>query len=310
MARAPTRGSHTHRRELDCEVRVKKGHWNHILASVLSIPNFAESVLQTVANFGIGTLGCRTAFPSTGRRPMASTDRKTFVLVHGAWHGGWCWNAVAGRLRERGHTVHTPTQTGLGERAHLLSKSITLDTFIDDIANVIKCEDLDDIVLVGHSFAGSSISGVADRMPERIRRLVYLDATILENGQTPFSRLPKEVVSTRIRAAEESSGGLSVPTPPAAAFGVTDPAQAKWLQARLTPHPLSTFVSPLKLAHKVGNGLPATYIVCADPIYGPLQSSRDWLQKSGMTVREIKTGHDAMVTAPDVLTEMLIAEAA
>jgi pimeloyl-ACP methyl ester carboxylesterase len=241
---------------------------------------------------------------------MPTANRKTFVLVHGAWHGSWCWRAVAAGLRERGHTVHTPTQTGLGERAHLISKSITLDTFVDDIANVIKYEELDDIVLVGHSFGGSSISGVADRMPERIRRLVYLDSSILENGQSPFSRLPKDIVEARTKLAETSSGGLSIPPPPASAFGVTDPAQAKWLEARLTPHPFSTFASPLNLAHKVGNGRPATYIVCADPVYAPLQSSRDWVRKNGMTVREIRAGHDAMVVAPEALTEMLMAEAA
>lgn len=238
------------------------------------------------------------------------TDRRTFVLVHGAWHGGWCWAAVAEALRERGHRVYTPTQTGLGERAHLISKSITLDTFITDIANVIRCEDLDDVVLVGHSFGGNAVSGVADRMPERMRRIVYLDATMLENGQTPFGLLPKDVVEARTQAAETSSGGLSIPPPPAAAFGVSEPAQAAWLEARLTPHPFSTFVSPLKLANKIGNGLPATYIMCVDPLYGPLQASRDWVKKNGMMTVEIRTGHDAMVTAPDALTDLLLAEGA
>jgi len=265
-------------------------------------------------NQAAGLLGCRQIFRSHPpfRRPssVANTDRKTFVLVHGAWHGGWCWGAVAARLRAHGHTVLTPTQTGLGERAHLISKSITLDTFVDDIANVIRFEELDDIVLVGHSFGGNAISGVADRMPERVRKLVYLDSSMLENGQTPFSRLPQDVVAARIKAAEDSSGGLSIPAPPAAAFGVTDPQQAKWLEARLTPHPLSTFMSPLKLDNKVGNGRPATYIVCADPIYGPLQSSRDWVKNAGMKMVEIKSGHDAMVMVPDELADMLEAESA
>jgi pimeloyl-ACP methyl ester carboxylesterase len=97
---------------------------------------------------------------------------RTFVLVHGAWHGGWCWEKVAAILRGQGHEVHTPTQTGLGERAHLMSRAITLDTFVDDIANVLTFTNLDDVVLVGHSFGGNAISGVADRMPERIRKLV------------------------------------------------------------------------------------------------------------------------------------------
>jgi len=101
--------------------------------------------------------------------PAVGAPSKTFVLVHGAWHGGWCWNKVASILREQGHSVFTPTQTGLGERSHLLSKSIDLDVFITDIANVLKWEDLNDVILVGHSFGGNAISGVADRMRERVR---------------------------------------------------------------------------------------------------------------------------------------------
>jgi pimeloyl-ACP methyl ester carboxylesterase len=230
---------------------------------------------------------------------------KTFVLVHGAWHGGWCWSKVAAILRGRGHTVFTPTQTGLGERAHLLSKSITLDTFVDDIVNVLKYEDLKDVVLVGHSFGGNAISGVADRMPDRVRQLVYLDAVILENGQSVFGLLPKDIVETRTKAAQESSGGLTIPAPPPSAFGISDPEQAKFVQSRFTPHPFATFTSPLKLANKVTNGLPATYIVCSDPIYGPLQASRDWVKAHDMKTVEIRTGHDAMVTVPDGLSDLL-----
>jgi pimeloyl-ACP methyl ester carboxylesterase len=153
----------------------------------------------------------------------AAAGTKTFVLVHGAWHGGWCWSKVAAILRGRGHTVLTPTQTGLGERSHLLSPAIDLDTFVTDIANVLKFEDLKDVVLVGHSFGGNAISGVADRMPARLRQIVYLDAVILENGQTVFSQLPPDIVAARTKAAQESSGGLSLPTPLASAFGVSNP---------------------------------------------------------------------------------------
>ena len=133
----------------------------------------------------------------------------TFVLVHGGFHGGWCWRDVATRLRSRGHAVFTPTQTGCGERSHLLSKDITLDTFVDDIANVLIWEDLADVVLVGHSFGGIAVTGVADRMPERIRRLVYLDAAILENGQSMFGMLDPQVVAGR-KAAAEASGGMGI----------------------------------------------------------------------------------------------------
>ena len=229
---------------------------------------------------------------------------KTFVLVHGAWHGGWCWYAVAVILRGRGHSVFTPTQTGLGERRHLMSQSITLDTFIDDVANVITFEQLNDVVLVGHSFGGITISGVADRMPERIRHLYYLDATMLRSGQKPFDMLPQDVVAQRLKLAE-ASGGVSVPPPPASSFGVVDPAQQTMLEARLTPHPLSTYQSPLKLAHAVTNGRPATYIVCTGPVFGPLQASRDWVRSNGMATVELATSHDAMISAPQALADLI-----
>jgi pimeloyl-ACP methyl ester carboxylesterase len=243
-------------------------------------------------------------------RMAAAAAQKTFVLVHGAWHGGWCWSMVASILRARGHNVVTPTQTGLGERSHLISKSIDLDVFITDIVNVLKWEDLNDVVLVGHSFGGNAISGVADRMPERVRRLVYLDAVMLENGQSVFGQLPKDVVEARTKAAEESSGGLSIPAPPPAAFGITDAAQTQFVANRFTPHPFNTFTSPLKLANKVGNGVPASYIVCTDPIYKPLEARRNWIKAAGWKMIEIKAGHDAMVIAPDGLVDLLDADAA
>src|SRR5689334_9251064 len=135
---------------------------------------------------------------------------KTYVLVHGAWHGGWCWRDVAQALRQVGHRVSTPTQTGLGERNHLLSKDITLDTFALDIVNHIEADELNDVILVGHSFAGTSISGVADRIPGRIRHLVYLDSVILENGQSPFSVLPADVVAARRKLVAEQGKGIFI----------------------------------------------------------------------------------------------------
>ena len=114
-------------------------------------------------------------------------EAKTYVLVHGAWHGAWCWREVAGALRAMGHQVTTPTQTGVGERKHLLGKDITLDTFVDDIVNHIEAEEFTDVILVGHSFAGISITGTADKIPYRIRHLVYLDGVIIESGQSAYS---------------------------------------------------------------------------------------------------------------------------
>ena len=237
----------------------------------------------------------------------AQTSARTFVLVHGAWHGGWCWSRVADRLRAGGHRVFTPTQTGLGERSHLLSKDITLDTFTNDIAGVIEAEELSDVVLVGHSFGGNAISGVADRMGERIRHLVYLDSLVVEGGQAPFDNLASEVVAARRKAAEESSGGVSLPNPAPSVFGVLDAADAEWVRRRLTPHPISTYLSRLNIKGPVGNNLPRTYVHCTTPSYAALQASRDWVKaQQGWRWAEIATGHDAMVSAPDELTRLLI----
>jgi pimeloyl-ACP methyl ester carboxylesterase len=229
-----------------------------------------------------------------------------FLLVHGAFHGGWCWSRVAALLRRAGHDVFTPTQTGLGERRHLLSKQITLDTFIDDVCGVIEAEELSDVVLVGHSFGGITITGVADRMPELIRHLVYLDSRIIEHGQSMIDVDGARSLAWR-RIAEQTHGGISIPTPPATYFGVSDPADLAWIERRLTPHPLGTFTSKLRLANPVvGNGRPCTYVACTDPIYPPLEICRDWARgRPGWGWTEIATGHDAMVSAPDLVARLL-----
>src|ERR1700677_1146224 len=169
-----------------------------------------RDVLKTMAIAGLAAGAEATA-------TKAQAPARTFVLVHGAWHGGWCWSRVADRLRAAGHQVFTPTQTGLGERKHLLSKDITLDTFTRDIVNVIEAEELTNIVLVGHSFGGMAISGVADAIPERIRHLVYLDSLMVEGGKSPFDSLPTDVVAARRKAAQKNRGGFGLPgSPPSA----------------------------------------------------------------------------------------------
>lgn len=249
------------------------------------------------------------AAAAAGLAPIAASaqeSKQTFVLVHGAWHGGWCWSRVADRLRAGGHRVFTPTCTGLGDRAHLISRDISLDTFTQDIASVFETEELSNVVLVGHSFGGSPISGVAARMPERIRHLVYLDSLMVEPGKAPFDNLPADVVAARRKAAQESSGGVSLPNPAPAIFGVPDGPDADWIKRRLTPHPLGTYETRLGITGPVGNNLPRTYIHCTNPSYAALQASRDWVKKqTGWKWLEIATGHDAMVTAPDELARML-----
>lgn len=230
--------------------------------------------------------------------------RKTFVLLHGAWHGGWCWARVADHLRAEGHRVTTPTQTGLGERRHLMSKDITVATFIDDLINHILTEDLDDITLVGHSFGGLATSGAAERIPERIREVVYLDCTMVRGGECLADQLSSGAMTARIRAADDT-GGVSVPPPPVEVFGVVEPALAAKVQARLTPHPLRTMLSPLPIEGVPGNGLPARYIRCAKPAYHASSRVEGWCAEFGMALEEIEAGHDAMITAPAALAELL-----
>jgi pimeloyl-ACP methyl ester carboxylesterase len=232
---------------------------------------------------------------------------KTYVLLHGAFHGAWCWRDVAARLRAAGHHVTTPTQTGLGERRHLFSAQITLDTFVADVVEHIEAEELEDVILVGHSFGGLGISGAADRIPARIRHLVYLDSMVLEDGQTAWSRMPPEVAAERQRIVMEQGAGLAAAPPPVSSFGVPeDHPLAPWVRRRLTPHPAGAYQTPLRLANPVGNGLPCTYIACTDPWYAPLAWARDWVRsRPGWEWQEITTGHDAMITAPAELARML-----
>ncbi len=241
-------------------------------------------------------------------------SRRTYVLVHGGSHGGWCWRDVAAHLRAAGHDVFTPTQTGLGERRHLMSASITLETFVDDIANVIEAEELGDVYLVGHSFGGCAVVGVAERMPQRLRRIVLLDALIPASGQSIMSGLPADVREARLQAAEQFSGGLCSPKPPATNFGLSVEREGAetlaWVERRLTPQPLKTYLTTLTLAHPVGNGVPTTYIRCTDPLYPIVTPSATFARaQPGWEYLEIGTGHDAMISAPRELAGMLMAVA-
>ena len=250
---------------------------------------------------------------------MTTQNQPTFVLMHGAYHGGWCWRDVAARLRAAGHAVFTPTQTGVGERSHLLSTDIAIDTFVDDLANVLRFEDLHDVVLVGHSFGGNAITGVADRMPERLRHLVYLDAMIPVAGKSVMDTMPAHVVAKMRDASQASSGGVSMAVPPVKFFGITDEAQAAWVMGKCTPHPISTYATPITLNHPIGNGVPCSYIAVT-PHFAPTGVSRD--QAKALAEQHVQTapaageslwryvemaaGHDAMVTHPAELSELLL----
>ncbi len=170
----------------------------------------------------------------------------TFVLVHGAWSGGWCYYKVAALLRAQGHAVFTPTLTGQGERAHLLTGSVNLSTHITDILNVFHYEGLNDVILAGHSYGGMVITGVADRIPEKVAALVYLDAFLPEDGQSLFDiNIPAN--TQRFIAGAGNLGGLAVPAPPAVAYFNVNPADAPRVDALATPFPIGAFAERLKL---------------------------------------------------------------
>ncbi len=232
-------------------------------------------------------------------------EPRTFVLVHGAWHGGWCWSRVADILKARGHHVTTPTQTGLGERCHLLSREVTMSVFVEDIVNHLLYDDLQDVVLVGHSFGGAPITGAADRVDERIAMLIYLDAAIMEDGETWFSLLPPEIAEDRRKLAEASSGGISLPVGPMENLGVTRPEDVAFLDSRLTPQPFATFTTPVNLDLPAGNGLPAHFITCTDPAYVPAQGALERARERGWPISELKAGHDAMVIEPEATANLL-----
>ena len=233
-------------------------------------------------------------------------NKPHFLLIHGAWHGGWVWNEISEILNYQGYSVSTPTLTGLGEKKHLLSSKITIDTFIEDVVNHIIFENLNNIILVGHSFAGSVISGVADKLKDRIQKLIYFDSVILKDGQKPFDIAPKELVKERIELAKRFGNGISIPAPSADAFGVFDVKKSLLLEEKLTPHPLSTYQSKLTIKNEIGNGIPLFYIFCNDPVYKSLESSREVVRKLKWPIFELNAGHDAMLTHPKETLNLLM----
>jgi pimeloyl-ACP methyl ester carboxylesterase len=231
--------------------------------------------------------------------------RKTYVLVHGAYHGGWCWKFVAEILRAQGHTVFTPTLTGLGERAHLLNLDPDLDLMIADIVQVIDSEELTDVILVGHSFGGAVVSGVVDCMAEKIRRLVYLDALILRPGTAVLEDATAESLAFFSSLKRDNGGSGVISIPPLSFFALEHNEHAEWLKRRLTPHPVLSFFSKLQLHNPLGNGRLVTYITCTDPYFDPTAPARKFAHDMpGWQHLDIATGHDAMISAPRQLAQL------
>jgi pimeloyl-ACP methyl ester carboxylesterase len=231
-----------------------------------------------------------------------------FVLVHGAWHGGWCWWKVRPILEAAGHRVYAPTLTGLGERSHLLTREVNLTTHIQDVTSSILFEELTDVVLVGHSYGGLVISGAVQHIQERLRHVVYLDAILPTHGEVQVG----ENADTSLRnSAIERGDGWKIPVPPivdGSLMGVTDPDDIAWMIKRLTPHPLATFQEATRLGIPEQHPVAGTYVICTGEsgersgflTHAERAKNLDW------HVEELATGHDLMITEPQKTADILI----
>jgi pimeloyl-ACP methyl ester carboxylesterase len=237
----------------------------------------------------------------------------TFVLVHGAWHGGWCYKRVAVLLRKAGHEVYTPTLTGLGERSHLMSPAVTLDTHIEDIVNVVRWEELSNIVLCGHSYGGMVITGVSDRIPDKIHALVYLDAFVPNNGEAATDRMEPGVRASINDDVRQHGDGYLMSPIPAAVFNV-NARDAALVNQMCVKHPLKCFEQKIALTGAFARVRKLSYVLATDwgaqlaspfpPIAEPLRHDPGW------KVTDLKCGHDVMVDMPKETAEILIAAGA
>jgi pimeloyl-ACP methyl ester carboxylesterase len=232
--------------------------------------------------------------------------KATYVLVHGAWHGSWCWKRVRAALQSAGHNVFTPTLTGLAERSHLNSAAVDLSTHIADIVNLIQWEELSDVVLCGHSYAGCVIAGVADQIPDRIRALVFLDGFVLENGESLMDILPPERAQAVRDQVKVTGEGWKLNPIPAQFFGVRDPHDVAWVDAQCTPQAMATFEERIKLTGNLEHIQDIAYVFPTE-CQPNLLVSHERAKAKGWKIHTIgSSGHEIMIDHPQELAEFLL----
>jgi len=224
----------------------------------------------------------------------------TFVLVHGAWHGGWCWSRITPKLRSTGHDVYTPTMTGFGERSHLLSADIGLETNVTDIMNVILWEDLSDVILVAQSYAGMVTTSVADRLPDRIAALVYINAFIAADGVSQNDMLPdwrREMIEEELSRDPDA---WRMPSPSAELIGVKDPEVAAWITDKMTIQPAKTMADRATITGAVDQITNRTFIRATGYPNSTFDATvKEYMAHPEWRGVELDTSHDAMITAAD-----------
>ena len=239
----------------------------------------------------------------------------TYVLVHGGWHGGWCWKKVTPLLRRHGHEVYTPTLTGLGERSHLAHPLVDLETHVTDVVNVLFYEDLREVILLGHSNGGTLITAVAERVPERLAHLVYLDAFVPEDGQASVDLANFPPGALEARARSEGFGWLLPSLRPLPwdelvrdIWEVKDEADRRWMVERLRPTPFKVFTDRVRRTNPAAEALPRTYIRCLHNTPMPAFDRFADLAKStpGWQYRELDTAHEPFITHPQELADLLL----
>jgi pimeloyl-ACP methyl ester carboxylesterase len=233
-----------------------------------------------------------------------------FVLIHGAWHGGWCWRHVAPLLRRAGHDVFAPSLTGMGDRAHLARPDIDLETHITDVVTLLEMHDLHDVVLLGHSYGGMVVTGAADRAAKRIRRLVYFDAFVPENGKPQMDYIAAAVPERAAGFRKQGEATGFIDPPPNSLWGHTDPKLVEWIKPREVRHPYRTMTQPLRLANEAAlKAIPKTFVHCTAPATGAFeQFAAKYRNDPAWRFHELKSGHDAMILQPKAVADILLKE--